>query len=110
MLLMSVSDDKFRSWVADEKELLDREPTETFVVQAEIYIDDRDEDLLELREMNYAAIRLAAEEEEVKKPKGSELESESGPEKHETHLAAIYEEVADLRSQAGDPCFLQPWN
>jgi len=73
---------------------LDKEPTDTFVVQAENYIEDRDEDLLELRQINHNAIRELDDDEKTDET----LQSASEPEKHETHLAAIYEEVADLRS------------
>ena len=74
---------------------MDNEPTDTFVVQAENYIEDRDEDLLELRQLNRAAIRESIDEEKA----DDTLEESLEPEKHETHLAAIYEEVADLRNQ-----------
>ena len=72
---------------------MDKEPTDTFVVQAENYIEDRDEDLLELRQINHAAIHLPDDDEKTDET----LKSDSEPEKHETHLAAIFEEVADLR-------------
>lgn len=78
--------------------MLDREPTDTFVTQAEIYIEDRDEDLQELREINHSAIRPTDGETEEESSTGSEE-----PEKNESHLAAIYEEVADLRSQVRPP-------
>jgi hypothetical protein len=74
---------------------LDKEPTDTFVVQAENYIEDRDEDLLELRRINHAAIHPPDDDERI----DGRLDTGSEPEKHETHLAAIYEEVADLRTQ-----------
>jgi hypothetical protein len=80
---------------ADKKELLDKEPTDTFVVQSQNYIEDRDEDLLELRQINHAAIHPLDDDEKEE----SLLDTGSEPEKHETHLAAIYEEVADLRTQ-----------
>ena len=79
--------------------MLDKEPTDTFVVQAENYIEDRDEDLLELREINHAAICPPDDDEKTYDSPDSGLESE----KHETHLAAIYEEVADLRTQVRPP-------
>jgi hypothetical protein len=84
---------------ADEQELLDREPTDTFVVQAENYIEDRDEDLLELRQINLAAIRPPDDDGTI----ADSLDSGLEPEKHESHLAAIYEEVADLRTQVRPP-------
>jgi hypothetical protein len=77
---------------------LDREPTDTFVIQAENYIEDRDEDMLELKQLNNIAQipdRSAGDE-------GSPAEDvlDLEPEKHgEPHLAAIYEEIADLRNQ-----------
>jgi hypothetical protein len=78
---------------------LDKEPTDTFVVQAENYIEDRDEDLLELRQINQAAVRLPDDDEKM----DGRLDTGSEPEKHESHLAAIYEEVADLRTQVRPP-------
>jgi hypothetical protein len=84
---------------ADEKELLNKEPTDTFVVQAENYIEDRDEDLLELRQINHAAVRLPDDDEKM----DGRLDTGSEPEKHESHLAAIYEEGADLRTQVRPP-------
>jgi hypothetical protein len=74
---------------------LNKEPTDTFVVQAENYIEDRDEDLLEFRQINHDAIRPPDDDEKI----DDRLDAGSEPEKHETHLAAIYEEVADLRTQ-----------
>lgn len=78
---------------------MNKEPTDTFVVQAENYIEDRDEDFLELSQINHAAIRLSNDDEKEE----SLLDTGSEPEKHESHLAAIYEEVADLRTQVRPP-------
>jgi hypothetical protein len=86
---------------ADKKELLDKEPTDTFVVQAENYIEDRDEDLLELRQINHAAIHPPDDDDKA----ATSLDTGSEPEKHESHLAAIYEEVADLRTQVSPDLF-----
>jgi len=88
---------------ADRKELLDKEPTDTFVVQAENYIEDRDEDILELQQINRAAIRPPDDDVRIEDSLDSGLE----PEKHETHLAAIYEEVADLRNQVRPPIIIR---
>jgi hypothetical protein len=87
------------------KELLDREPTDTFVVQAEIYMEDRDEDLLELRQLNQLSSGLPTldEDEEDVVSASPSLTSEGHG---EPHLAAIYEEVAELRSQVYLPLFL----
>lgn len=83
---------------ADQEELSGREPTDTFIIQAEIYIEDRDEDVEQMRQINHSAhLPPTTEDEDVVDSAESELESE--PEKHEIHLAAIYEEVAELRVQ-----------
>jgi len=79
---------------------MDREPTETFLVQADIYCEERDEDLLEMRESN---LRLGQESNDNLPMKD---DGENPPGVHETHLAAIYEEVAELRHQVSLPCML----
>jgi hypothetical protein len=72
---------------------MDREMTETFLIQADIYCEERDEDLLEMRETDSKLRQESSDnpamEEDVDNPPGV----------HETHLAAIYEEVAELRHQ-----------
>ena len=77
------------------------EPTDTFMVQAEIYAEDRDEDLLELRQLKHAATVLIEDgvPESDTDGAGPGLKFKEEPERHE-HLAAIYDEVAELRSQA----------
>ena len=71
------------------------------MVQAQIYAEDRDEDLLELRQLKHAATVLIMDgvPESGTDGAGPGLRSREEPERHE-HLAAIYEEVAELRSQA----------
>jgi hypothetical protein len=79
---------------------MDREPTETFLVQADIYCEEKDEDLFEMRESNLQPRQESSDnlpmEDDVEDPPGV----------HETHLAAIYEEVAELRHQVSLPCIL----
>jgi hypothetical protein len=79
---------------------MDREPTETFLVQADIYCEERDEDLLEMRETD-SKLR-----EENSDTSALEDDVENPPGVHETHLAAIYEEVAELRHQVSLPRIL----
>jgi hypothetical protein len=80
---------------------VEREPTETFLVQADIYFEDRDEDILEQKEMYKIPQQdqgsLGIGEQEVKL-----VDHVHGTEP-EIHLAAIYEEVADLRHQVRVP-------
>ena len=84
---------------ADEKELLHREPTDTFMVQAEVYVEDQDKDLQELKQLNQIETIPVASSDDGDESSGEEV-SGGELEKHgESHLAAIYEEVADLRSQ-----------
>jgi hypothetical protein len=76
---------------------LDREPTDTFVIQAENYIEDRDEDWSELKQLNTVAQLPGRSDGDDDASSEDILDSE--PEKHgEPHLAAIYEEVAELRT------------
>ena len=71
------------------------------MVQAQIYTEDRDEDLLKLRQLKDAATVLTEDgaPESHTDGAGPGLKFKEEPERHE-HLAAIYDEVAELRSQA----------
>lgn len=86
---------------ADDQELTEREPTETFLVQADIYFDDKDEDLLELKGVHkvFESDRDRDPADGPKAESGSEPGGLGNQAEPEVHLAAIYEEVADLRHQ-----------
>ena len=69
------------------------------MIQAEVYVEDRDEDLQELKQLNQIETIPIASSDDGDETSGEEV-SGGELEKHgESHLAAIYEEVADLRSQ-----------
>lgn len=75
-----------------------QEPTQAFMVQAEIYIQEGAEDLAELRILNtqaFAGDTLKVIEEE------EDMQSEGGAEAL-VHPGALYEEISELRSQVSE--------
>lgn len=80
--------------------LMDQEPTQTFMVQAEIYQQESEDDLAELRQLNiehlvYLPKTLVDVQEEDEE--GSDTRKEE--EQHDGHLVGLYEEISDLRAQ-----------
>lgn len=84
--------------------LVGQEPTQTFLVQAEIYRQESKEDLAELGQLNIQylipeTLGAVSEGEEEEEGEVSSTEPESDGDEHEAHLGGLYEEISDLRNQ-----------
>lgn len=80
--------------------LMAQEPTQTFLVQAEIYQQETREDLAELSQLRIQyltpdALSAVQEEDEAETSSGELGEQEV----HDGHLAGLYDEISDLRDQ-----------
>ena len=86
--------------------LVEQEPTQTFLVQVEIYQQESKEDLAELGQLN---IRYMTNDSLVAVPEeegGEEAASSTDPrpDEDEVHLGGLYDEISDLRNQACSIC------
>lgn len=79
--------------------LMSQEPTQEFLVQAELYQQESKEDHAELRRLNMQyllpdSLKAVREEDEETDSNGEQAEPEG-----EAHLGGLYEEISDLRIQ-----------
>lgn len=79
--------------------LIGQEPTQTFLVQVEIYQQESKDDLAELGQLNIQYLMPEHLEAVSDEGEGDTSSTDPKPDENEAHLGGLYEEISDIRSQ-----------
>ena len=84
--------------------LVGQEPTQTFLVQVEIYQQESKEDLAELGQLNIRYLTNDSLDAVPEEEEGEASSRDAKPDEDEVHLGGLYDEISDLRNQVCSTC------